>query len=167
MTSYRSPFLATRPVCLRVLGHSFGFQETEKLKQICDSNLFAVLYLQTLLLRNRGDFLSVQWVRIGLLYRVAQIVLGTGYGLGLLELDLFSWWTSILWFEGSEVVERQNYHFSASMRYRITWDTSNSEPFLDVDIKLNLTLEVFTQPFTMLPISAVEGPVNLCCCVEA
>ncbi|XP_057476654.1 uncharacterized protein LOC130764424 isoform X2 [Actinidia eriantha] len=64
-------------------------------------------------------------------------------------------------FEGSEVVERQNDHFSASMRNCITWDTRNSEPFLDVDVKLNLTLEVFTQPFTMLPISAVEGPGNL------
>ncbi|KAL6965430.1 hypothetical protein U1Q18_036482 [Sarracenia purpurea var. burkii] len=47
-------------------------------------------------------------------------------------------------FEGSEVMERQNDHFSASMRNRITWDTNESEPFLDVDVKLNLTLEVVT-----------------------
>ncbi|XP_028080343.1 uncharacterized protein LOC114281958 isoform X1 [Camellia sinensis] len=64
-------------------------------------------------------------------------------------------------FVGSEVLERQNEHFSASMRNRITWDPNDTEPFLDVDVKLNLTLEIYTQPFTMLPISAVEGPGNL------
>ncbi|KAL7165759.1 hypothetical protein ACSBR2_036600 [Camellia fascicularis] len=64
-------------------------------------------------------------------------------------------------FVGSEVLERQNDHFSASMRNRITWDPNDTEPFLDVDVKLNLTLEIYTQPFTMLPISAVEGPGNL------
>ncbi|CAL5434740.1 unnamed protein product [Camellia sinensis] len=44
-------------------------------------------------------------------------------------------------FVGSEVLERQNEHFSASMRNRITWDPNDTEPFLDVDVKLNLTLE--------------------------
>uniref|UniRef100_A0A5B6YLD1 DUF1997 family protein n=1 Tax=Davidia involucrata TaxID=16924 RepID=A0A5B6YLD1_DAVIN len=64
-------------------------------------------------------------------------------------------------FEGSEVVERQNNHFSAFMRNNITWDTNDSEPFLDIDVKLNLTLEIYTRPFTLLPISAVEGPGNV------
>ncbi|RVX17333.1 hypothetical protein CK203_003801 [Vitis vinifera] len=65
-------------------------------------------------------------------------------------------------FEGSEIMERQNKHFSASMRNQITWDTNNSEPFLDIDVELNLALEIYTKPFTLLPISAVEGPGNLC-----
>ncbi|RVW17224.1 hypothetical protein CK203_069182 [Vitis vinifera] len=64
-------------------------------------------------------------------------------------------------FEGSEIMERQNKHFSASMRNQITWDTNNSEPFLDIDVELNLALEIYTKPFTLLPISAVEGPGNL------
>ncbi|KAJ9702266.1 hypothetical protein PVL29_004148 [Vitis rotundifolia] len=64
-------------------------------------------------------------------------------------------------FEGSEIMERQNKHFSASMRNQITWDTNNSEPFLDIDVELNLALEIYTRPFTLLPISAVEGPGNL------
>lgn len=64
-------------------------------------------------------------------------------------------------FEGSEVMESQNDHFSASMRNRITWDTNDSDQFLDVDVKINLTLEIYTRPFTMLPVSAVEGPGNL------
>ncbi|XAR57653.1 hypothetical protein NMG60_11025888 [Bertholletia excelsa] len=64
-------------------------------------------------------------------------------------------------FEGSEVVERQNDHFTASMRNRMTWHANKSEGFLDVDVKLDLTLEIYTQPFVMLPISAVEGPGNL------
>ncbi|KAG8375295.1 hypothetical protein BUALT_Bualt10G0085500 [Buddleja alternifolia] len=64
-------------------------------------------------------------------------------------------------FEGSEVVERQNEHFSASMRNHIKWETIDDEQFLDVDVKLNLVLEIYTQPFTLLPISAVEGPGNI------
>lgn len=31
---------------------------------------------------------------------------------------------------------------AASMRNQITWDTNNSEPFLDIDVELNLALEV-------------------------
>ena len=31
---------------------------------------------------------------------------------------------------------------AASLRNQITWDTNNSEPFLDVDVELNLVLEV-------------------------
>lgn len=63
-------------------------------------------------------------------------------------------------FEGSNVAERQNDHFSASMTNHITWN-GDSEPYLNVDVKLNLALEIYTQPFTMLPVSAVERPGNL------
>ncbi|XP_057955334.1 uncharacterized protein LOC131149174 isoform X3 [Malania oleifera] len=63
-------------------------------------------------------------------------------------------------FEGSDILERQNSHFSASMKNHITWDTNESEPFLDVDVKLNLTLEIYTLPLALLPTSAVEGPGN-------
>ncbi|XP_043713988.1 uncharacterized protein LOC122662423 isoform X2 [Telopea speciosissima] len=64
-------------------------------------------------------------------------------------------------FQGSEAVERQNDHFSAFMINHIKWDANGSEPSLDVDVKLNLTLEINTLPFTLLPISAVENPGNL------
>ncbi|XP_022861066.1 uncharacterized protein LOC111381513 isoform X1 [Olea europaea var. sylvestris] len=64
-------------------------------------------------------------------------------------------------FEGSEVVERQNERFSASMRNCITWETIGSEPFLNVDVKLDLVLEIYTQPFIFLPISSVEVPGNI------
>ncbi|KAH1067200.1 hypothetical protein J1N35_032187 [Gossypium stocksii] len=64
-------------------------------------------------------------------------------------------------FKGSEVVERQNDHFSATMINHITWDTNMSEPFLEVDVKLNLCLEIYTRPFILLPTSAVEGPGNI------
>ncbi|KAK8499345.1 hypothetical protein V6N13_010614 [Hibiscus sabdariffa] len=72
-------------------------------------------------------------------------------------------------FKGSEVLERQNEHFSgkilkvvpATMINHITWDTNISQPFLEVDVKLNLILEVYTRPFILLPISAVERPGNV------
>ncbi|KAJ4963333.1 hypothetical protein NE237_023272 [Protea cynaroides] len=64
-------------------------------------------------------------------------------------------------FQGSEAVERQNDHFSASMINHIKWDAIGSEPSLDVDVELNITLEIYTRPFTLLPISAVENPGNL------
>ncbi|KAI3728176.1 hypothetical protein L6452_16808 [Arctium lappa] len=64
-------------------------------------------------------------------------------------------------FEGSEVVKRQNEHFSAEMTNYITWCTNNSQPYLDVDVKLNLTLEIYTRPFSLLPTSAVEAPGTL------
>ncbi|KAL3818391.1 hypothetical protein ACJIZ3_004296 [Penstemon smallii] len=51
--------------------------------------------------------------------------------------------------------------FFSSMRNHIKWETIDAEPFLDVDVKLNLILEIYTQPFTLLPISAVEGPGNM------
>ncbi|CAO2817967.1 unnamed protein product [Amaranthus hypochondriacus] len=64
-------------------------------------------------------------------------------------------------FEGSEIVENQNKYFSATMKNFITWNEADSESFLDVDVKLNMNLEIYTQPFTYLPVSAVEGPGNL------
>ncbi|KAG6774246.1 hypothetical protein POTOM_021598 [Populus tomentosa] len=64
-------------------------------------------------------------------------------------------------FQGSELVERQNDHFSAFMVNYMTWNTNISEPFLEVDVKLNLMLEIYTQPFTLLPTSAVESAGNL------
>lgn len=35
------------------------------------------------------------------------------------------------------------FHIAASMTNHITWYTIDSESFLDVDVQLNLTLEVF------------------------
>ncbi|KAM1022626.1 hypothetical protein ACFX13_044261 [Malus domestica] len=64
-------------------------------------------------------------------------------------------------FEGSEALERQNSHFSAFMTNHMSWDTNNSESFLEVDVKLQLTLEIYTRPFNMMPVSAVERPGNL------
>ncbi|XP_057766840.1 uncharacterized protein LOC130987209 [Salvia miltiorrhiza] len=64
-------------------------------------------------------------------------------------------------FEGSDVAERQNEHFSASMQNKIKWESIGSEQFLDVDVRLNLVLEIYTQPFAMLPPSTVEGPGNI------
>ncbi|XP_050223417.1 uncharacterized protein LOC126673349 [Mercurialis annua] len=63
--------------------------------------------------------------------------------------------------QGSEIMERQNEYFSALMMNRVTWNTTDSEPFLEADMKLKATLEIYTAPFTLLPISAVEGPGNL------
>lgn len=64
-------------------------------------------------------------------------------------------------FEGSEIVESQNEYFSASMENFITWEENGSESFLDVDVKLNISLEIYNRPFILLPVSAVEGPGNL------
>ncbi|XP_039854700.1 uncharacterized protein LOC120712853 [Panicum virgatum] len=64
-------------------------------------------------------------------------------------------------FEGSESVERQNELFSAFMSNRITWSDDGEEPCLDIDVTLEVTLEVYTKPFSMLPLSAVEKPGNL------
>ncbi|KAK1372419.1 MraW methylase family protein [Heracleum sosnowskyi] len=64
-------------------------------------------------------------------------------------------------FEGSEIVERQNEHFSASMTNTITWDTRDFDSYLNVDVRLNLSLEIYTKPFSLLPVSAVETPGNL------
>ncbi|KAI7739064.1 hypothetical protein M8C21_005223 [Ambrosia artemisiifolia] len=64
-------------------------------------------------------------------------------------------------FEGSEIMQRQNQHFSAEMSNYITWCTTTSEPYLDVDVNLDITLEIYTRPFSLLPTSTVEAPGNL------
>ncbi|XP_072980471.1 uncharacterized protein [Typha angustifolia] len=64
-------------------------------------------------------------------------------------------------FEGSETVEKQNHLFSAFMRNHITWEANGYEPTVHVDVNLKVTLEVYTKPFSLLPISAVEKPGNL------
>ncbi|KAG7029763.1 hypothetical protein SDJN02_08105 [Cucurbita argyrosperma subsp. argyrosperma] len=64
-------------------------------------------------------------------------------------------------FEGSELVERQNEHFSALMINHLTWDSVGSNSYLEVDVKLNLSLEIYTLPFTLMPTAAVENPGNL------
>lgn len=88
-------------------------------------------------------------------------------------------------FLGSEAVERQSERFSATFRNHIDWrkdgDTGETEEdfvngsnggngtrldlgngaaerLLRNHIKLDLALEVFTPPFTMLPLAAVERP---------
>ncbi|KAF7044737.1 hypothetical protein CFC21_053927 [Triticum aestivum] len=65
-------------------------------------------------------------------------------------------------FEGSDSIEQQNELFSAVMTNRITWgDNGDQEPCLDIDVYLEVTLEVYTKPFSLLPLSAVEKPGNL------
>lgn len=64
-------------------------------------------------------------------------------------------------FEGSETLKEQNDRFSASMKNRITWEDYSAEPYMDFNVDLNVSLEVYTKPFTLLPISAVETPGNL------
>uniref|UniRef100_A0ACD5ZV29 Uncharacterized protein n=1 Tax=Avena sativa TaxID=4498 RepID=A0ACD5ZV29_AVESA len=65
-------------------------------------------------------------------------------------------------FEGSDSIEQQNELFSAVMRNRITWGyNGDREPCLDIDVNLEVTLEVYTKPFSLLPLSAVEKPGNL------
>ncbi|XP_020578525.1 uncharacterized protein LOC110023445 [Phalaenopsis equestris] len=64
-------------------------------------------------------------------------------------------------FEGPEYIEKQNSLFSAFMRNHITWKMDGSEPCLDVDVNLSVSLEVYTIPFSLLPVSAVEKPGNL------
>ncbi|CAN8326724.1 unnamed protein product [Cochlearia groenlandica] len=63
--------------------------------------------------------------------------------------------------EGSELLESQSGSFSAVMTNCMTWNMESPEPFLEVDVKLNVGLEISTRPFTMFPVSAVEAPGNL------
>ncbi|XP_030514838.2 uncharacterized protein LOC115728644 isoform X2 [Rhodamnia argentea] len=49
-------------------------------------------------------------------------------------------------FEGSKVVERQNNHFSAFMTNHMRWDTNDTGNTVEVDVKLGVTLEVFSTP---------------------
>ncbi|XP_078438873.1 DUF1997 family protein, putative (DUF1997) isoform X2 [Wolffia australiana] len=64
-------------------------------------------------------------------------------------------------FQGSEVFEAQSHRFTAAMRNHITWDEDAAEPSLSFDVDLRVALEIYTKPFTMLPISAVEKPGSL------
>ncbi|XP_074276400.1 uncharacterized protein LOC141600117 isoform X2 [Silene latifolia] len=64
-------------------------------------------------------------------------------------------------FEGSEIVESQNKYFTASMKNLIRWGDDGKESFLDVDVRLLISLEIYNRPFNLLPVSAVEGPGNL------
>ncbi|XP_056697448.1 uncharacterized protein [Spinacia oleracea] len=76
-------------------------------------------------------------------------------------------------FEGSEIVQNQNKYFSgwlehksscrtkSTMKNFISWDKTGSGSFLDVDVKLNINLEIYNQPFTLLPVSAIESPGNV------
>lgn len=64
-------------------------------------------------------------------------------------------------FQGSDVIEQQNELFSASMRNYITWQENGGETLLDFDVNLELVLELYTKPFSLLPLSAVEKPGNL------
>lgn len=64
-------------------------------------------------------------------------------------------------FEGSDIMERQNKQFSASMTNHITWEKHDSESFLCVDVKLNIELKIHSRPFILLPVSAVERPGNI------
>ncbi|KAL9275977.1 hypothetical protein AKJ16_DCAP24506 [Drosera capensis] len=67
-------------------------------------------------------------------------------------------------FEGSDIVEKQNEHFSASMKNHITWDTSASESFLNVDVSLKIHIEIYNPPLPLLPVSAIEVPGNINYC---
>lgn len=64
-------------------------------------------------------------------------------------------------FQGSDVIEQQNELFSASMRNYITWQENGGETLLDFDVNLELVLELYTKPFSLLPLSVVEKPGNL------
>ncbi|KAM0856978.1 hypothetical protein ACQ4PT_048760 [Festuca glaucescens] len=58
--------------------------------------------------------------------------------------------------------ELEFWMLAAVMRNHITWgDNGEQEPCLDIDVNLEVTLEVYTKPFSLLPLSAVEKPGNL------
>lgn len=64
-------------------------------------------------------------------------------------------------FSGSQAVEDQNERFSASLKNHLTWhDTAEGDQMLHLETELSVLLEVYTVPFTMLPLSAVEVPGN-------
>ncbi|BBN07246.1 hypothetical protein MPTK1_4g02240 [Marchantia polymorpha subsp. ruderalis] len=64
-------------------------------------------------------------------------------------------------FEGSDIVRSQNERFSASLKNHLVWSTKQNQEVLDVKLELNVFLEVYTLPFTLLPVSAVESPGTL------
>ncbi|RWR91570.1 putative methyltransferase-like protein 15 isoform X1 [Cinnamomum micranthum f. kanehirae] len=64
-------------------------------------------------------------------------------------------------FEGSDDIKQQDDLLSVFMRNYITWDANSSEPTMDVDVKLIVTLEVSSLPFRLVPLSAIETPGNV------
>ncbi|KAJ8773345.1 hypothetical protein K2173_028522 [Erythroxylum novogranatense] len=60
-----------------------------------------------------------------------------------------------------EPADRKDDDILASLKNHITWNTSDIEQFVEIDLMLSLTLEVDTIPFVLLPISTVEVPGNL------
>lgn len=62
---------------------------------------------------------------------------------------------------GNKTLESQNDRFSANAKNYITWNTECEEQFLHVNVELNVTLEVYTLPFSLLPSSVVERPGNI------
>ncbi|KAL6661799.1 hypothetical protein ACP70R_001183 [Stipagrostis hirtigluma subsp. patula] len=60
----------------------------------------------------------------------------------------------------SQLSSRMN-SFQSFMRNFITWGNDGEEPCLDIDVNLEVTLEVYTKPFSLLPLSTVEKPGNL------
>ncbi|XP_024401917.1 uncharacterized protein [Physcomitrium patens] len=64
-------------------------------------------------------------------------------------------------FTGSKAIQDQNERFSASLKNHLTWhDTPEGDQVLNLETELSVSLEVYTVPFTMLPLSAVEVPGN-------
>eukprot|EP00466_Bigelowiella_natans_P014467 jgi/Bigna1/67246/fgenesh1_pg.3_\ len=66
---------------------------------------------------------------------------------------------------GRKQVREQNSRFKANYRYRIDWgeDYSSgkgSTPFIQTGGDLQMQLQIYTFPFTKLPLSAVQGPGN-------
>ncbi|XP_020267491.1 uncharacterized protein LOC109842985 isoform X2 [Asparagus officinalis] len=64
-------------------------------------------------------------------------------------------------FEGSRSVVHQNNLFSAFMINHITWEENGIQTCLEVNVNLKVTLEIYTQPFNLLPVSVIEKPGNL------
>eukprot|EP00252_Welwitschia_mirabilis_P014385 TRINITY_DN3160_c0_g1_i9.p1 TRINITY_DN3160_c0_g1~~TRINITY_DN3160_c0_g1_i9.p1 ORF type:complete len:241 (+),score=51.25 TRINITY_DN3160_c0_g1_i9:190-912(+) len=62
---------------------------------------------------------------------------------------------------GSKFSEDPNKRFSATAKNHITWNTMHDEQFVDMDVELNITLELYTLPFSALPVSVVERPGNM------
>ncbi|XP_027330116.1 uncharacterized protein LOC113846259 isoform X2 [Abrus precatorius] len=65
-------------------------------------------------------------------------------------------------FEGSEVVKEQNNHFSAFMINHMTWGGAGAESFLEVNVKLNLTLEPYVHMLKDLHTSIYDDAYFSC-----
>jgi len=63
----------------------------------------------------------------------------------------------------SPKVREQNRRFKAWYRYRINWgidDSAGGKAFLQTGGELEIQLQIYTFPFTKLPLSAVQAPGN-------